>query len=294
MIDQELAVQRASSALMSLFIGDSLAMPVHWYYNLIDIEKQFPGGIKDYEDAPAFHPSSIMSLHSTSKGGRARRSDSGAEGKTRDIVGDVILKGKREHWGRPNQHYHHQMRAGENTLNAHCAMSLMQSLVSNRGKYNEDKFLDAYVALMTADDPMHPDTYAESYHRGFFANIESGKPRNQCGAVTHDTASIGGLVTIAPLVISERLRGTSLEEVQKICVRHLYLTHPNESLANICTHYVELVDRLLFRDAEETAKNIIKDIAKRSIGLNVELLVQKSVDDRHVCWSYVFVRMLHH
>ena len=62
---------RATAALKNAFIGDSLAMPVHWYYNPADILKAFPLGIKQFEDAPEFHPSSIMSLHSTQRGGRS-------------------------------------------------------------------------------------------------------------------------------------------------------------------------------------------------------------------------------
>lgn len=55
--------------------------------------------------------------------------------------------------------------------------------------------------------PMHyPDTYAESYHRGFFANLAKGRLPEKCGAVTHDTASVGGLVTVAPIAIAELLR----------------------------------------------------------------------------------------
>jgi hypothetical protein len=60
MDNQELPKQRAIAALKSLFIGDALAMPVHWYYSVMDIERQFPGGVTDFEDAPAHHPSSIM------------------------------------------------------------------------------------------------------------------------------------------------------------------------------------------------------------------------------------------
>ena len=37
---------------------------------------------------------------------------------------------------------------------------------------------------MTAEPPQHPDTYAESYHRGFFANLDQGRPAHKCGAVT--------------------------------------------------------------------------------------------------------------
>ncbi|MEC7604948.1 MAG: ADP-ribosylglycohydrolase family protein, partial [Pseudomonadota bacterium] len=35
--------QRAAASLKSAFVGDALAMPVHWYYNPMDIYRQFPG-----------------------------------------------------------------------------------------------------------------------------------------------------------------------------------------------------------------------------------------------------------
>jgi hypothetical protein len=60
-----LSQQRAVASLQCMFVGDSLAMPVHWYYNPMDILKQFSGGITKLEAAPEHHPSSIMSLHST-------------------------------------------------------------------------------------------------------------------------------------------------------------------------------------------------------------------------------------
>ena len=53
---------------------------------------------------------------------------------TKQIVGDVILIGKRKFWNQPNQHYHHGMRAGENTLNAHCARAVTRMLVDSGGK----------------------------------------------------------------------------------------------------------------------------------------------------------------
>lgn len=61
---------RVASALKTQFIADALAMPVHWYYQPLEIELAFPGGIQRFEAAPEFHPSSIMSLHSKRKGGR--------------------------------------------------------------------------------------------------------------------------------------------------------------------------------------------------------------------------------
>lgn len=234
---------RAANALRGLFLGDALAMPVHWFYNTADIDAAFPEGIRGLEAPPPHHPSSIMSLHSTRSGGR--RNAGGQE--AAEVVGEIILKDKRGFWNRPNVHYHQGMLAGENTLNAHCTLALIQSMAENAGRYDRQRFLDAYVALMTTDPPQHPDTYAESFHRAFFANWAKGKPPEQCAGRTHDTPSIGGLVMIAPIVFAERLAGQSLENVQALCREHLYLTHPDESLAAACRAYVALLDHWLFQ-----------------------------------------------
>jgi len=271
--------RRASAALKNLFVADALAMPVHWYYNPLDIEKAFPGGITQFEAAPEYHPGSIMSLHSTVKGGRGVQA---SHGRAREIVGEVILKGRRKYWGLANQHYHQQMQAGENTLNAHCARVVMRNLHANVGRYDKQSFLDDYIDFMTADPPRHPDTYAESYHRGFFANLESGKAKDRCGAVTHDTPSIGGLVTIAPIVLSERLQGLPLVEVQGHCLQHLFLTHPDKDLGHICAVYVELLDALLFRNQNQSPHELLARAAKFSIGLDLPALLEKTHDDIHV------------
>ena len=271
------ATERTIAALKNTFVADALAMPVHWYYNPGDILKQFPGGISQFEDAPKYHPSSIMSLHSTQQGGRAAV----AKGPKREIVGDVILKGKRQYWGVANQHYHQGMKAGENTLNAHCVRALFQSLADSEGSYSIDAFLDAYINLLTSAEPKHPDTYAESYHRGFFANLEAGKEEHECGAVTHDTASIGGLVTLGPLALVSLLKGDDLAQVKTTCRAHLLLTHPDAELALVSDYYVELLDRLLGRESE-SAQDIIADIAKQSIGLKLPELIAKNYSDFEV------------
>lgn len=271
--------QRASAALKNIFVADALAMPVHWYYNPLDIEKAFPGGITRLEAVPAYHPSSIMSLHSTARGGRGEQQ---AGGRQREIVGEVILKGRREHWGVANQHYHQGMQAGENTLNAHCVRVLLRSMKASSGRYDKERYLDNYIDFMTADPPQHPDTYAESYHRGFFANLESGQPKDRCSAVTHDTPSIGGLVSIAPIVLSERLQGVPLNEVQEHCLQHLYLTHPDQTLAHICAVYVELLDALVFREQQQPVEVLLTQAAKNSIGLDLPALLENPRGDRSI------------
>lgn len=147
---------RMRGGLWGMFVGDALAMPVHWYYNIAALWQDF-GQIKDYQAPKAHHPNSIMALANTSKAGRGTQ-----EG---DIVGSVILKGKKHHWGPANRHYHQGMQAGENTLNLLCARVLLRSL-NGSGDYAPADFLHDYISFMTEPD-RHNDTYAESYHRDF-------------------------------------------------------------------------------------------------------------------------------
>ena len=271
-------MERARAGLRSLYVGDSLAMPVHWYYNPMDIFKDFPVGIQQLEDAPTHHPSSIMSLHSTAQGGRRKQAGDGG----REIVGQVILKGKRPFWDIPHQHYHQGMRAGENTLNAHCARVVTRSITASGGHYDPKRFVADYISFMTADNPQHPDTYAESFHRGFFAHLENGSPPERCGAITHDTPSVGGLVMVPPIAIATLLQGDSLESTQKVCREHLFLTHPDPFLAKICDAFVQLISTLLFRDVDENPEQYIADTAQRSMGINVRSLVARARSDSDV------------
>jgi ADP-ribosylglycohydrolase len=272
--------ERARAALQNLFVADSLAMPVHWFYRVGDIFAAFPNGVGAFEAPPERHPSSIMSLHSTAQGGRKASAKAAP-----DVVGDVILKGRRQHWDRANVHYHVGMAAGDNTLNAHCARLLMRTLaeaeqtrvhaqgVENGSEhdgqssaYCVDDFAARYIDFMTADAPQHPDTYAESYHRGFFHNYAQGLPARKCAAVTHDTASVGGLVTIAPLALQSLLNGVPLEEVQSQCREHLMLTHPSAELAGVCDAYVSLVAQLLLRPDDEpfTNEQLLQSVSART------------------------------
>ena len=277
-----LAQRRAQAGLRNLFVADALAMPVHWYYNPMDIERQFPGGISQFEAAPEFHPSSIMSLHSTSQGGRSSAARGNRHGKPRQIVGEVILKGREKFWGVANTHYHHGMQAGSNTLNAHCTRALLRTLAVRQGIYDREAFLDAYIELMTADPALHPDTYAESYHRGFFANLEAGNAPHRCAAVTHDTPSIGGLVSIAAIYLAGRLAGQSIDALQQQCVDHLYLTHPDEVLAGVCVHYTALLESLLTRDDSTSIRELLVATSRLSANFRVAELAAKAKDDREV------------
>jgi len=274
----ELHHARIQAALQNLFIADSLAMPVHWFYNLYDIERAFPGGIKKLQAAPSHHPSSIMSLHSTHGGGRK-----GSSGHApRELVGDVILKGRRPYWGVPGCHYHHGMQAGENTLNALCARLLMRHLSNHGSHYEASAWLQDYIDFMTADPPLHRDTYAESYHRGFFANLERGLPPEKCAALTHDTASVGGLVSIAPLYLGLRTNHVTAQQARATAQAHLQLTHPDKGLESICGHYTQLIEGLLLRQASDNVPDLIQSTARASCGLDLLELERRGLSDREI------------
>lgn len=259
--------QRAIAAFKLIYVADALAMPVHWFYNPQDILNAFPKGIQKFEAAPLKHPHDFLSLPAPTE---------------KQIVGDVILKDKRKFWGVPNQHVHQGMAAGDNTLNACCARLVMRTLAQNAGHYDADAFLQNYIAFMTSEIPQHPDTYAEFYHRAFFENLEKGNPPDKCGKAADTTASMGGLVTVGPVAIAELLLERNLPKVQNICREHLWLTHPDVSLAKICDHYVELIDSLLFRAESENVKAIIAGAAFKSIDLDVKKLCEKTLDDNDV------------
>jgi ADP-ribosyl-[dinitrogen reductase] hydrolase len=224
--NQPSRADRMRGALWGMFIGDALAMPVHWYYSISILWQDF-GNIQDYQAPKAHHPNSIMALANTGKAGRGSQ-----EG---DIVGSVILKGKKQHWGQANRHYHQGMQAGDNTLNLLCARVLIRSL-NAVGHYDSADFLHQYIGFMTEPD-RHNDTYAESYHRDFFANYAQGiAPENCAGAEGHDTASIGGLVSL-PLVILASMRDGNLASTNKAALTHQRLTHRSALLER---HTLEL------------------------------------------------------
>lgn len=173
------------------------------------------------------------------------------------------------------------MVAGENTLNLHCMRVLIRSIAKNNKQYDATHFLRDYIQFMTADTPQHTDTYAEAYHRTFFTNLAKGIPPEQAATRTEDSASIGGLVGIAPIALTALLQTRDLLCTQSLCRTHLFLTHPDEHLAVICDAYVALIDALLFRDKEDV-RTLIAATATQSAGIDAPLLAQQYQDDNDV------------
>jgi ADP-ribosylglycohydrolase len=99
---------------------------------------------------------------------------------------------------------------------------------------------------------------------------------------THDTASVGGLVTIAPLVFSERLKGSSEADIQVACRQHLALTHPDESLMKVCDRYVNLLCGLMQGPDEAGVRALLIEASKSNPGLDLDGLLKRNLPDRQV------------
>ena len=165
--------KRAQGALWGLFIGDALAMPVHWYYNREALLRDY-GPIHTYLAPRNPHPDSIL-----------WRSRFVSPGEGFDILHD-----QRPFWGQRGVHYHQFLRAGENTLNLQCARLLMESL-RHCGRYDADDYLKRYIAFMTTPG-RHRDTYAEEFHRHFFIRLASGLSPRHCGIQEKHIGGIAG------------------------------------------------------------------------------------------------------
>ncbi|MEW5305683.1 MAG: hypothetical protein WDW38_011511 [Sanguina aurantia] len=264
-------IDRVRGALWGLLIADSLSMPVHWYYDVGTLQRDF-GTITDFQAPRAKHPSSIMSVSNT--GGHGRGGQGGR------IVGDVINHGKHDFWGKSNVHYHQGMKKGENTLNALCARVVMRSMTAT-GSYDSRRALSDYVTFMTTPGS-HNDTYAESFHRDFFKNFADGVPAERCaqGTEGHNTAQIGGFVMLPPVIMGTL--GQGVEAVKAASLKHLALTHDSTKLAAYATSYSELLSDVA--TSKHTLREAIQAIGK-GMRVDFESLAKGPLDDVRVVHS---------
>lgn len=197
---------RIRGLLWGLFIGDALAMPVHWYYNRQALYEDY-GQVTDYLSPRNPHPDSIL-WRSTYQAPNNR-------GK--------ILHDQAPYWGRKGIHYHQFLNAGENTLNVGICRILIASLQES-GAYDPEDFLKRYIAFMTTPGN-HRDTYIEECHRNFFANYARGVPPRKCG---REEKHIGGVVGIIPIVAFHHDNAIKAREN---ALMHAALTHPGRKMA---------------------------------------------------------------
>ncbi len=191
---------RQKGAILGMFIGDALAMPVHWYYDRQALNRDY-GHVTGYLAPKNPHPDSIL-----------WRSAYKAANRSADILHD-----QRKYWGRHGIHYHQFLEAGENTLNLKLCALLIDTIVE-QGTYDSDAYLARYIDFMTTPG-RHRDTYVEEYHRHFFTNYANGKPARSCGIVEKH---ISGIIGMIPLIVR---CAEDPETARRLARQHLRLTH---------------------------------------------------------------------
>ncbi|XP_059183551.1 uncharacterized protein LOC131962621 [Centropristis striata] len=252
-------VRRAvSEALWAMCAADSMSMPVHWYYNIDDIRRDFGGWISSLNSPRDRHPSSILSLSNTTGSGRTAWS-SGT--KRHDVVGNVILHDKLDLWksSKGSVHYHQGLEAGDNTLNVVCSLRAARSLVT--GQFRDVSEPDAraavlsdYVSFMTTPGS-HRDTYAESFHRSFFSSWQDGRPTSPCQVLSFaekrsrrmlssklpdsQLDAIGCLPMILPFILLSA--PANEDQAVSAAVEFVQLTHPHPKVPE----YVSIYGRAL-------------------------------------------------
>jgi ADP-ribosyl-[dinitrogen reductase] hydrolase len=209
--------EKPAGAIWGTFIGDALAMPVHWYYDRAALRRDY-GIVSDYVAPRNPHPDSIL--------WRSAYSPLNERGD--------ILHEQAQYWGQRGIHYHQFLRAGENTLNLQLGRVLLESLGAG-GVYHAEDYLQRYLDFMLTPG-RHRDTYVEECHRKFFTAYARGTHPRKCGG---DDIHIGGLAHVGLLCAC--LGGEP--RANRDAVReHVLLTHRDPELLRAGDALVQILD----------------------------------------------------
>lgn len=189
-----------------MFIGDALAMPVHWYYDIEALQRDY-GEVSNYLQPRNPHPDSILwrSRYTVPPGGLD------------------ILHEQAEYYGKRGVHYHQFLQAGENTLNMKIARELLLHLQKNRC-YVAESWLERMVDFLTIPGN-HNDTYVEEYLRYFITACSENRPLMDCGR--KDEKHIGGFSLMLPLII---IFSQNPDKAKHLALNHLALTHGGQTM----------------------------------------------------------------
>lgn len=229
------SLSRCRGAIYGLFIGDALAMPVHWYYDRSALAGDY-GLVTEYLAPKNPHPDSILWRSSY---------------EPINEKGDILHEQSR-YWGKRGIHYHQFLQAGENTLNLKLVSLLIESL-NKKGTYDADDYLKRYIAFMTTPGS-HRDTYVEEVHRHFFTQYARGLPPRKCGV---KEKHIGGLVGLVPIVVFYR---DDPDQALKSALEHLSLTHQGQNMVAAATLVINvLLDILSGADLRDVLTREIRN-----------------------------------
>ena len=209
-----------TSCLLGAFLGDALAMPVHWYYDRGALVRDY-GRIADLVAPKNSHADSIL--------WRSSYSAPNAKGE--------ILHDQAKYWGQRGVHYHQFLRAGENTLNMQLALELLASLRACGG-YDRDDYTRRYIEFMTTPG-RHRDTYVEECHRNFFSKYARGKKPEDCGG---EDIHIGGLAHVPVLAVRYADDEKAALEAMR---QHVRVTHRGEQVETAARDLTKMLIAIL-------------------------------------------------
>ena len=240
---------------MGLFIGDALAMPVHWYYDINNLKKDFGGPITGY-----VKPLDEMT------GGFLNKCSTGAtkDEPDGDVVGTVINHGKKHLWKTTDKchPYHVTLDKGENTLEADLVRLALRSIAQNHGKFDQQKFLTEFVTFMTTPGS-HNDSFASSYHRLFFGRYQQGKSPQEClieGDENLTDAMDALALTTAGIIASVTSEGPS-DKVRE-AARALYNTIRRSDIMNeYIDAYADIIANVI--SGKKTIREAVVEVGER-------------------------------
>ena len=212
--------EKPAGAIWGTFIGDALAMPVHWYYDRAALCRDY-GIVRDYVAPRNPHPDSIL-WRSTYTPLNQR--------------GDILHE-QAQYWGQRGIHYHQFLRAGENTLNLQLGRVLIESLIACGG-YDADDYLQRYIGFMLTPG-RHRDTYLEECHRKFFTAYARGTHPRKCGG---SDIHIGGL---APVGVLCAFLGGEPAATREVVREHVSLTHQDPEVLKAADALVQILGVVL-------------------------------------------------
>ncbi|HAV61829.1 MAG TPA: ADP-ribosylglycohydrolase family protein [Verrucomicrobiales bacterium] len=200
------AGERVKGGLLGAFIGDALAMPVHWYYETDKLRADY-GHVTDYL-APR-HPHADSFMEECSYQAPNPRGE--------------ILHDQAQYWGKAGIHYHRGLKPGENTLNLQLARQVWTGLHEDGG-YDVTKQLRRYIHFMTTPG-QHHDTYIERCHQHFFQQYAEGRDPLHCGRPGEK--HLGGVAPLIPIIAFYH---DNPEAGRIAALQHLHLTHLGEPM----------------------------------------------------------------
>jgi ADP-ribosylglycohydrolase len=212
--------EKRAGAIWGTFIGDALAMPVHWYYDRAALRRDY-GTVSDYLAPRNPHPDSIL--------WRSAYTPLNERG---DILHDQA-----QYWGQRGIHYHQFLRAGENTLNLQLGLVLIESLIA-LGVYDAEDYLKRYLDFLLTPG-RHHDTYVEECHRKFFTAYARGTHPRKCGG---SDIHIGGLAHVGVLCA---FLGGEREATRKAVREHVSLTHQDREVFKAADALVQILGAVL-------------------------------------------------